>query len=76
MNLSLVKHHFINSHSIEEDYSAGMYERDAVSVNQRTLGQKHKVLIAVGGSTLYFKALWEGFDDMPEIDSEVRNQAQ
>src|SRR5699024_12535871 len=27
-----VKHHFINSHSIQEVYSAGAFERDALSV--------------------------------------------
>lgn len=71
--LDLVNHHFINSHSIEEDYSAGMYERDAVRLIGE-LSDEHKVLIAVGGSTLYLKALWEGFDDMPKIDPEVRKK--
>lgn len=71
--LSMVKHHFIDSHSIAELYSAGQFGRDAKDLIQaRHL--RGKALIAVGGSGLYFKALWEGFDEMPEVSSEIRNK--
>ncbi len=71
--LQEVKHHFINSHSIDQLYSSGEFGRDAAQLLEQ-LFQKHKVLIAVGGSGLYLKALWEGFDDMPEIDQSIREQ--
>lgn len=70
--LSMVPHHFINSHSIAELYSAGAYGRDAVE-KIGELHEAHKTVIAVGGSGLYLKAIWEGFDEMPEIDPEIRD---
>ncbi|RED96635.1 tRNA (adenosine(37)-N6)-dimethylallyltransferase MiaA [Marinoscillum furvescens] len=71
--LAAARHHFINSHAIQEHYSVGMYERDALLLLDR-LFQKYDVVIAVGGSGLFFKALWEGLDDMPEVDLNVRAQ--
>lgn len=71
--LSRVKHHFINSHFVDDYYSAGAFERDALELLQG-LFQDHKYVVAVGGSGLYFKALWEGFDDMPEVRPEIREQ--
>lgn len=69
--LSQATHHFINSHSITEQYNAGQYGRDAQALLVR-LFQRYKTLVAVGGSTLYLKALWEGFDEMPVIKEGVR----
>ena len=71
--LARVRHHFIDSHSISEDFSAGAYGRRALE-KISSLHQKHEVLVAVGGSTLYLKALWEGFDDMPVIDPSIREK--
>ena len=69
--LEMVPHHFINSHAIAQAYNAGAYERDALELI-KTLSSRHKLIVAVGGSTLYLKALWEGFDEMPEIDNRIR----
>lgn len=71
--LSQVPHHFIDSHSIQDFYSAGEFERDALDLLER-LFQKYDTVVAVGGSGLYLKALWEGFDEMPEIKDGVRDQ--
>lgn len=71
--LAEAKHHFVNSHSIEEHYSVGMYEKDAISLLDE-LFQEHDVVIAVGGSGLFFKAIWDGFDEMPEVDLALRAQ--
>ncbi|MEQ8629413.1 tRNA (adenosine(37)-N6)-dimethylallyltransferase MiaA [Ekhidna sp.] len=71
--LKMIPHHFINSHSISEMYSSGEYGRDAVA-KITELHQKHDTVIAVGGSTLYLKAIWDGFDEMPEIDPSVREK--
>lgn len=66
-----VKHHFINSHSISESYNAGEFGRDVKErLNQLYMGSN--CAIAVGGSSLYLKSLWEGFDEMPNTDSLVR----
>ncbi len=66
-----VKHHFIDSHSVEDYFSPGDFEREA-SILLETLFQKHEVVIATGGSGLYLKALIEGLDEMPEADLDLR----
>lgn len=71
--LKLVKHHFINTHSVEELYNAAQFGMDAEALILR-LFQKYDCLIACGGSGLYLKALLEGFDEMPEVPAEVRGQ--
>jgi tRNA dimethylallyltransferase len=71
--LSLVKHHFINSHSIQEDYDAGAYGRDAL-VLIHALFEKFDYLILCGGSGLYVRAVLEGFDEMPPVPDGLRDQ--
>jgi tRNA dimethylallyltransferase len=69
--LARVQHHFINIKSIEEEYDAGQYGRDALEVvNQLFLTFDN--LILCGGSGLYVKSLLEGFDEMPKIPDGVR----
>ncbi|MEM6735850.1 MAG: tRNA (adenosine(37)-N6)-dimethylallyltransferase MiaA [Bacteroidota bacterium] len=69
--LKEVKHHFIDSHSILNLYSAGEYGRDAIE-KIKQLHKRNAMVIAVGGSTLYLKAIWEGFDEMPKIYPSIR----
>lgn len=69
--LNEVQHHFIDSHSINEMYTSGQFGRDVEKV-LNDLFQKYPVVVAVGGSTLYLKAIWEGFDEMPSIKDGIR----
>ncbi len=69
--LKAVPHHFIDSHSIDTLYSAGEFGRDATN-KIAELHEKNQFVIAVGGSGLYLKALWEGFDEMPSVKPEIR----
>ncbi|NQD72387.1 tRNA (adenosine(37)-N6)-dimethylallyltransferase MiaA [Sphingobacterium shayense] len=69
--LAQVKHHFINSHSIVQEYSAGDFERDALGLLD-SLFKKHDEVIMVGGSGLFIRAVCEGFDDLPKAPEEVR----
>jgi tRNA dimethylallyltransferase len=71
--LKAISHHFINSHSINEAYDAAQYGRDALALINE-LFTKHKVLILCGGSGLYIKALLEGFDDIPEVPENIREE--
>jgi tRNA dimethylallyltransferase len=71
--LSTVKHHFIASHSIHEDYNAGKYERE-VNECLEQLFVKHDVVVMCGGTGLYIKAATEGLDDLPAQDKELRNE--
>jgi tRNA dimethylallyltransferase len=69
--LDAVQHHFVNSHSITEDYDAAQYGRDALNVIS-DLFRQHAILILCGGSGLYIKAVCEGFDDIPHIPPGIR----
>jgi tRNA dimethylallyltransferase len=71
--LSLVKHHFINSHSIQEEVNAVVFEQYALEAVNAVFS-RHDVAVMVGGTGLYVKAFCEGMDDMPPISSEVRKQ--
>lgn len=68
-----IKHHFIDSHSIQEYFSPGDFEREALILLEK-LFQQHEVVILTGGSGLYIKALLEGLDEMPEVDLTLREQ--
>ena len=70
--LSLVKHHFIHSHSITQNYNASRYEIEALQLLEKLFQQKNTVLL-VGGSMLYIDAICKGIDIMPDVDPEIRN---
>lgn len=69
--LSAAKHHFISFLSVEEEYTAGMFSRDARAKIQE-LFQSNEVIVVVGGSMLYMDALLYGLDELPG-DKEIRN---
>ncbi len=73
--LQAVKHHFINSHHIDNEYNAGQFEKDALATLTEIF-QRKKVVVLVGGSGLYVKAVCEGFDAMPEIAPTIRENLQ
>lgn len=72
--LQAVIHHFINFLPIEENYSAGKYEADALLLLQRIF-QNHDYAVCCGGSMLYLDALLNGLDDLPG-DAQVRKKLQ
>lgn len=67
----LVKHHFIQHLSINQDYSIGQYENDAIKKISQ-LFNKYDYLILVGGSGLYIDAICNGVDKIPTINKEIR----
>ena len=69
--LQRVEHHFIASRELTDDFNCGAYEAEALQSLEQ-LFQKHDVVVAVGGSGLYIKALCEGMDNMPEVTPELR----
>jgi tRNA dimethylallyltransferase len=71
--LSEIPHHFIASHSIQEDITAAYFEQYALE-KTRELFRQHQVIIMVGGTGLYLKAFCEGLDKIPEIDRMVRQR--
>ena len=68
-----VKHHFIDSHSILDDFSAGDFERQADNLLEAYF-KNNPVAILTGGSGLFVKALLYGLDDMPSVLPEIREK--
>jgi tRNA dimethylallyltransferase len=69
--LSRVKHYFIGSHSIFDEYNAGQYEQDAIQLLTELFNQ-HNVVMLVGGSMMYIDAVCNGMDDIPTVDAHTR----
>ena len=71
--LNRVRHHFVQSRSIFEQYSVGAFEKDALSLLEEEF-KTHDVMIMVGGSGLYVDAVLNGLDEFPKIDPSVRQK--
>ncbi len=71
--LAAAKHHFIDSLSIQDAYSVGDFEQDALQVLD-TIFEKKEVAIMAGGSGLFIRAVCEGLDKFPEVPTSVRDQ--
>lgn len=71
--LATAPHHFINSHSVNQLFSTGDFEVQALALMEK-LFTKYEVLVMVGGSGLYINAVCNGLDDMPEIDLDIREK--
>lgn len=67
------QHHFIHHKSVEDQYSVGAFERDAVTLLHELFKTKN-IVIMVGGSGLYVDAVLNGLDDFPDIDPKIREQ--
>lgn len=68
-----VKHYFVGTHSIDDYYSASMYEEDAVKLINQLLLQDECALMT-GGSMMYIDAVCNGIDDIPTIREDIRTE--
>lgn len=73
--LAEAPHHFIGNLSVEEYYSIGQYEEDALK-KLNELFEKYDTVILVGGSMMYEKAVIEGLNDLPEANEENQIKLQ
>jgi tRNA dimethylallyltransferase len=71
--LQEVPHHLINTLSITEDYDVRKFEKDALEALD-LIFQKSNVAILTGGSGLFADAVTDGLDEIPDVDSEIRQQ--
>ncbi|MCZ7603804.1 MAG: tRNA (adenosine(37)-N6)-dimethylallyltransferase MiaA [Melioribacteraceae bacterium] len=72
LELSQVKHHFIDFLYPDEDYNVGLYERDATKIIYELIASK-RIPIVVGGSGLYIKSIINGIVDV-DSDDELREE--
>lgn len=69
--LRTVPHHFIATHSIQEEVTAAYFEQYALQkINE--LFVKYDYVVLAGGTGLYIKAFCEGLDEIPKIDISIR----
>jgi tRNA dimethylallyltransferase len=71
--LSEVKHHFIASHTIEEEVTAAVFENYALEKAEEIFRHRD-LLVMAGGTGLYIRAFCEGLDEIPGIAPEIRLQ--
>lgn len=71
--LAAVKHYLIATHSIEDHYTAGLFELEALALLEE-LFKTHDTLVMAGGSGFYIDALCSGLDDFPPADLEIRER--
>ncbi|SFI17275.1 tRNA (adenosine(37)-N6)-dimethylallyltransferase MiaA [Halpernia frigidisoli] len=67
--LTEVSHHFIGNLSVEDYYSIGQYEIDALKKIDEIF-IKNDFAVLVGGSGMYEKAVVEGLNNLPEANEE------
>ncbi len=66
-----VPHHLIDIRDTLNAYSAAEFVRDASRLITE-ISARGRLPLLVGGTMLYFKALFDGLDDMPAADPAVR----
>ena len=66
-----VKHFFVGTHSIDDYYSASMFEEDVLSTLHSLFLHSDTALMC-GGSMMYIDAVCNGIDDIPTVDALTR----
>ena len=73
--LRIAPHHLIDLIDPTESYSAAKFREDALRLMVE-ITSRGKVPLLVGGTMLYFKALWEGLSEMPQADAALREEIE
>lgn len=68
-------HHLIDLIDPIEAYSAARFREDALRV-MAEISARGRVPLLVGGTMLYFKALWEGLSELPQADAALRAEIE
>lgn len=69
--LQRVKHYFVGTLSIEDYYSASMYEKEVTALLDELFQESDYALLS-GGSMMYIDAVCNGIDDIPTVDEVTR----
>jgi len=66
-----VRHHLVDLIEPTQSYSAGRFRADCVGAIMEILNRR-RIPLLVGGTMLYYKALAQGIDALPQADPGVR----
>ena len=69
--LRRVRHYFVGTLSIDEYYSASIYEQQVVELLEQLFRTSDYALMS-GGSMMYIDAVCNGIDDLPTVDEHTR----
>jgi tRNA dimethylallyltransferase len=67
-----VPHYLVGIKSVTDYYNAYEFEQDAIQIASQ-LFKNHEIVIMTGGSMMYIDAFCNGIDELPTIDTELRN---
>lgn len=66
-----VQHFFVADHSVDDYYSASLYERDVLQLLDAQFREREVALMS-GGSMMYIDAVCNGIDDIPTVRDDIR----
>ena len=69
--LAKVKHYFVGSLSLNDYYSASLFEQQTMEILEREFAKSDYALMA-GGSMMYIDAVCDGIDNIPTVDDATR----
>ncbi len=69
--LAKVKHYFVGTLSLNDYYSASLFEQQTMEILEREFAKSDYALMA-GGSMMYIDAVCDGIDDIPTVDDVTR----
>lgn len=69
--LQAIPHHLVDIIEPHESYSAARFRDDALAA-MREISDRDRIPLLAGGTMLYFKALLEGLNELPEADPMIR----
>jgi tRNA dimethylallyltransferase len=67
----LVPHYFVGSLSLNDYYSASLFEQQVLEILDNEF-RTHDLALMTGGSMMYIDAVCDGIDDIPTVDDETR----
>ena len=70
--MAAVKHYFVRCIPVPRNYTAGIYEVEALDLVNRLFAEGHETVVMCGGSMLYIDAFCYGLDDFPEVPLQLR----
>jgi tRNA dimethylallyltransferase len=73
IELNTVPHHFIDTHSIQDNFTAADYENYALQKVAEIFLHKD-VIVMVGGTGLYIKAFTDGLDEIQPIAEIIKTE--